>query len=219
MTKLGITCYIQNTRLLSPPPSSRQHRGAYFIGPAHTVQFVPHGDTTTPAASAHHVDTLTRGSVMVIAASASLPNAVWGGLMTARARRLGCVGAVVDGRVRDLNEIWGVGEEEGGSGGSGASFPVLATRGTSVLGAGSHARPVRVGEPVTLCGETAWPVVVREGDVVVGDVDGAVRVPIERAAEVGELARRLKAIDAQCLGAVEQGSTLVDAFRTFRGKK
>lgn len=31
-------------------------------------------------------------------------NAVWGGLMTARARAKGVQGVVIDGRVRDLNE-------------------------------------------------------------------------------------------------------------------
>lgn len=31
-------------------------------------------------------------------------NAVWGGLMTARAKAKGVKGVVVDGRVRDLNE-------------------------------------------------------------------------------------------------------------------
>ncbi|KAJ3164410.1 hypothetical protein HK101_000432, partial [Irineochytrium annulatum] len=165
LTKLGVNAYIINSRLIAPDAN------ATFIGPAHTCEFVPITDTTTPKADRHHVDTLVKGQVMVIATKTDVPNAVWGGLMSTRARFLGCEGVVVEGRVRDVRELQAI------------RIPVASTHGTSVLGAGGFARPTRVGEPLTLCRDTAWPVVVREGDIIVGDVDGCVCVPIERCEE------------------------------------
>ena len=115
-------------------------------------------------------------------------------------------------RIRDLKEIWG--DAKDGS----KAFPVAATRGTSVLGAAGYARAVRVGEPITLCAGTGWPVVVREGDIIVCDIDGAVRVPSERAAEVAQLAQKIRQVDAKCMEAVEKGSSLKEAFQAYRGK-
>ncbi|KAJ3277317.1 hypothetical protein HDU76_010430 [Blyttiomyces sp. JEL0837] len=97
-----------------------------------------------------------------------------------------------------------------------SKFPVAATRGTSVLGAGGFARPVGVGEPVELCKNTPWPVLVREGDIIVADVDGAVRVPLERAEEVAKLAREIREVDERCMEDVKKGATLVEAFKTHR---
>ncbi|KAJ3094141.1 hypothetical protein HDU97_008455 [Phlyctochytrium planicorne] len=202
LQKLGISSYIINSTPISPADASN----AKMVGPAHTVEFVPISDTVTPVASSHHVDILPEGHVMVIAAPPTHPNAVWGGLMTARAKMLGSVGVIVDGRVRDVNEL------------REAGFPVFATRGTSVLGAAGYVRPVRVGEPVVLCRDSAWPVLVNPGDFVVADVDGAVRVPAGKVEEVVRLAKEIREVDAKCLADINLGATIVEAFKTHRGK-
>ncbi|KAJ3407718.1 hypothetical protein HDV05_005317 [Chytridiales sp. JEL 0842] len=209
MTRLGITSYVRDSRVLSPASHSSVYADTYFIGPAHTVEFVPVTDTLTPAASCHHVDTLTEGSVMVIASpcATTYPNALWGGLMTARAKKTGAVAAVIDGRVRDLKEIWDMG------------FTVVATQGTSVLGAGGYLRPCKVGEPVVMSAGTSWPVLVKEGDIMVGDVDGTVRVPLDRALEVAQVAKSIREVDGRCMDDILNGVTIALAFKTHRGKK
>jgi regulator of RNase E activity RraA len=50
------------------------------------------------------IDEITKNSVIFISSPPNLPNAVYGGLMSNRAKASGAVGTVVDGRIRDLNE-------------------------------------------------------------------------------------------------------------------
>ncbi|KAJ3104378.1 hypothetical protein HDU96_008945 [Phlyctochytrium bullatum] len=203
MQKLGIgACYIVNAAPIVSPSSA-----SVVVGRAHTVEFVPITDTITPPASAHHVDVLPAGHFMVIATPATAPNAVWGGLMANRAKVVGGVGVLVDGKVRDVAEL----EEVG--------LPVFATRGTSVLGAGGYVRPARVGEPVVLAKDSAWPVLVRPGDWIVADRDGAVRVPKERVEEVVAAALAVRDADTKCLEDILKGTTIVEAFKRHRGKK
>jgi regulator of RNase E activity RraA len=49
------------------------------------------------------IDEIPKGSVIFISSPPNLPNAVYGGLMSNRAKE-SAVGTVVDGRIRDLNE-------------------------------------------------------------------------------------------------------------------
>jgi regulator of RNase E activity RraA len=50
------------------------------------------------------IDTVPAGSIIFISAPTDIPNAVYGGLMTHRARFSGAIGTVVDGNFRDLEE-------------------------------------------------------------------------------------------------------------------
>lgn len=65
---------------------------------------VPITNTSAPKLSEHFADTIPEGSVICISQPENMINAVWGGLMTARAQIRGALGVVVDGRIRDLNE-------------------------------------------------------------------------------------------------------------------
>lgn len=65
---------------------------------------VPITNTSAPKLSEHFADTIPEGSVICISQPENMVNAVWGGLMTARAQIRGALGVVVDGRIRDLNE-------------------------------------------------------------------------------------------------------------------
>lgn len=82
----------------------RQAGETKIIGPAYTVQFVRSTQTQAPKLSHHHIDTVPRGSVILLSAPAGIPNAVYGGLMSHRAQYLGAVGVVIDGNFRDLDE-------------------------------------------------------------------------------------------------------------------
>ena len=102
------------------------------------------------------------GDVLVIDAKGFLEAGPWGDVLTAAAQERGLAGMVIDGAVRDSQDIIASG------------FPVFA-RGLSIKGT-TKIVPGRINVPITVGG-----VVVAPGDVIVGDADGLVRVP---AAEV-----------------------------------
>lgn len=106
------------------------------------------------------------GSIVVVASDQTVECALWGGLMTESVRGRGCVGAVVDGGVRDLAQILPT------------DFPVWATS-RSPLDIRGRAEVVTFNEPVVFRG-----VPVQPGDLVIADANGVVVVPREAAAAV-----------------------------------
>ena len=95
-----------------------------------------------------------------------LISGVWGELLSTAARNAGCVGAVVDGAVRDVRKMRELG------------FPVFA-RGTSVYDSQNRQVMIDMDVPVQIGG-----VRFRPGDLVIADEDGVVVVPQEVEAEV-----------------------------------
>ena len=55
------------------------------------------------------IDEMPHGAIILISAPEGLDNAVYGSLMTTRARARGAEGTIVDGRIRDLGEHRGMG--------------------------------------------------------------------------------------------------------------
>jgi 4-hydroxy-4-methyl-2-oxoglutarate aldolase len=105
------------------------------------------------------------GEILVVDAQGATDTAVWGGVMTAEAvyRKLG--GAVIDGAIRDVAEVRKLG---------------FAMYCRSVVPRGPHHG---FGGVLDSTASVAG-VPVRPGDIVLGDADGVVVVPLERAAEV-----------------------------------
>ncbi|MFE9423672.1 RraA family protein [Kitasatospora sp. NPDC006697] len=150
-----------------------------LAGPAFTVS-CPAGDNLMLHAAIHRAEP---GSVVVVSSGGDLRYALAGGNVCAVAQRRGIAGFVLDGVLRDLAEIRAMG------------FPVLARGVVPVPGGKAAARPL--GEPVVCGGVT-----VRQGDLVVGDEEGVVVTPRERAAEVLAAAKaRLAEEAAQTLDA------------------
>ena len=104
------------------------------------------------------------GDVLVVDAKGFLEAGPWGDVLTALAQERGVAGLVIDGAVRDSQDIIASG------------FPVFA-RGLSIKGT-TKVVPGKVNVPVRVGG-----VIVEPGDVVIGDGDGLVAVP---AAEVSD---------------------------------
>ena len=112
------------------------------------------------------------GDIVVVSTCGNTTSAVFGGLMceTAAAARLG--GIVVDGAIRDVDDLTRL------------RFPAFSR---SVCPGGCDKDgPGEINVPIS-CGGT----VVAPGDIVVGDVDGLAVVPYANAAEVLELVRQL----------------------------
>jgi 4-hydroxy-4-methyl-2-oxoglutarate aldolase len=163
--------------------------GARICGPACTVS----------TRAADFVATLLglgaaqKGDVLVIHNQGQPDVALWGEITTAEAQHKGLAGLVVDGKVRDIDGI------------RKRKFPVFA-RGTvpRVVGRGSLGE---VNVPIQ-CGG----VVVMPGDIVVGDSDGVVVVPKEKAETVLQLALGIVAYENELLAKVLKGQSQVEMF-------
>jgi 4-hydroxy-4-methyl-2-oxoglutarate aldolase len=146
-----------------------------ICGPAATVLEAATDEFVPPQHALDLIDEAPPGSVIVIAIEGGQPDvAVWGGLMTAGAVANGHAGAVLDGGVRDLVEI----RRDYG-------FPVYARAVSPGTTLGRY-RTVASQVPVRVGG-----IVVHPGDIVVGDVDGVVIVPKDKAAEVLAMAQEI----------------------------
>jgi regulator of RNase E activity RraA len=198
LIELNIIGHIPDVKLYTKSPIK-------VIGYAYTVEFVLSTNTEAPKPVKHQVDSAPSGSIIVIKSPKNAPNAVWGGLMTARAIQIGVSGVVIEGKFRDLQEILEMG------------FPVWA-KGQSTMGAQPFSRVSTVGESVILGDDTDWPVLVRTGDIIVADEDGAVRIPIEYVGRVVEECHKRVASDQLCMQAIKNGSTIVEAFQKHRAK-
>lgn len=151
-----------------------------LVGPAVTVLEEPAAGAGAPSHALEAIDSAASGGVIVIGIGGARDVAVWGGLMTAGAAARGLAGVVLDGAVRDVEEI----ERDYG-------LPVYA-RGTSPNSTVGAYRTVAHGVPVD-CGG----VQVQPEDLVVADRDGVVVVPaslvdrtLEIAAEIEDREQR-----------------------------
>ena len=72
-----------------------------MAGPAHTV-ITGTGDSSSIHRAMVDVES---GSILVIDAQGGTARAVWGAVMTAAAIERGIVGAVIDGAVRDIDDV------------------------------------------------------------------------------------------------------------------
>ena len=135
-------------------PAGKQPR---LFGRAVTVQCEPPDFGSVLVA----VDHIRAGDVLVIAAGGHAETAMIGEIVSGHLRRLGAVGLVCDGAIRDVGTLarW-------------ADFPVF-TRHVTPRGPSSAERGA-VNIPVVVGGRVVAP-----GDVVIGDDDGLVALDAE----------------------------------------
>lgn len=128
-------------------------RGARLAGPAYTVK-CGEGDNL---ALQRGVREAPPGAVLVVDAGGA-EFGHWGGILTEIALLRGIVGLVIDGTVRDIDEIEKL------------RFPVFST-GIAMRHA-NKSQPGIIGERISLAGRE-----VSTGDTVVADADGVAIVP------------------------------------------
>ena len=105
------------------------------------------------------VDDCRPDDVMIAAAGGSVHSALWGELLSTACRNSGCVGAIVDGAVRDIAKMRAM------------NFPAFA-RAASVYDSLHRQRVIDLDMPVEIAGVRFCP-----GDLVFADLDGVVVVP------------------------------------------
>lgn len=126
------------------------------------------------------------GDVLVIDAQGEVTNAILGELMTYYAASRGVVGIVVDGAIRDRDDI------------SAGPIPVFS-RGVSHMG------PYKSGPGAIHTGVTIGGAVVHDGDLVVGDGDGVVFVSADRIETVLDSAEAVMASELKQREAIARG--------------
>ena len=130
------------------------HKSMRLCGPAYTVKLKPFNNILLHQAYAY----ANPNDIIIADCQGGIDGGYWGDLLTLGAKQFGIKGLVIDGCVRDADEI-----EE-------LNFPVFA-RGLSVRGTGKDLEGT-LNETITI-GE----VTINPGDIVVGDRDGVVVVP------------------------------------------
>jgi 4-hydroxy-4-methyl-2-oxoglutarate aldolase len=137
------------------------------------------------------------GDILVVDAKGYTQAGPWGDVLTLAAQERGLAGLVIDGAVRDSQEIIASG------------FPVF-TRGVCIRKT-TKVQKGRVNVPVTVGG-----VLIHPGDVLVGDADGLVRVSaadVDTAVSSAE-SRELK--EEAMRARIREGATTLDLLGLTR---
>lgn len=162
-----------------------------LAGPAFTVH--------CPALSnlqIHHAIYHARpGDILVVHVSGGAEAGYWGDILNEAAVFRGLGGLVIDGGVRDSAGL------------AKAGFPVFSN-GICIRGTGKDydatawlQQPVRMGE-----------VLIRPGDLVVGDRDGVVVLPSDRAEDVVAAGQRREADEMAKIEAIRRGERTLDLY-------
>ena len=172
-----------------------------LVGKAATATLRIHLQTDSrayPNFALQLLDEADPGSVLVYVLEDGLNIAGMGNLMAATAKARGLAGAVIDGGVRDSDEIIRLG------------FPLFSRSitPTSILG-----RRVCVEKQIPVLCAGVW---VTPGDYIVGDSDGVVVVPAEKAVEVVELVAQFDATERQMIAYIEETHSMQAALEKFQ---
>ena len=115
---------------------------------------------------------------------------LWGGVMTATAKRIGVKAACIDGGIRDTHQILE------------ADFPIFYKYRISN---GSLGRCLITHYQVTL---KIGDVTIKPGDIILGDIDGVLVVPRDIACDVLKRAEEIRANEERIFGWVDEGKTI-----------
>ncbi|MFA4992153.1 MAG: 3-hexulose-6-phosphate synthase [Candidatus Omnitrophota bacterium] len=169
--------------------------GLKFCGKAITVRTYP-GDWSKPVEA---VDLAEKGDVIVIDAGGVGP-AVWGELATHGAMQKKLAGVVIDGAIRDTEDIKRLG------------FPAFARLRCS--NAGEPKGFGEIGVPVNVGGKKIF-----SGDWIVGDDDGIMVVPRQKAAEITNRAMGVLEAENRLREEIDKGSTLAKITELLKWEK
>lgn len=176
-------------------PRSGVETGTRMVGRAVTVRTYP-GDWAKPVEA---IDIAKEGEVIVIDCGGT-GDAVWGELASQSCLMKRISGVVINGSVRDIEDIERIG------------FPVYSKSVKSVAG-----EPKGLGEiniPIKISGN-----LIRPGDYIIGDMDGVVVVPKEKAIEIANRAMDVLEKENRIRGEIKRGSTLSKVTELRRWEK
>jgi 3-hexulose-6-phosphate synthase/6-phospho-3-hexuloisomerase len=170
-------------------------KGKKVVGKAVTVHTLD-GDWAKPVEA---IDVAEEGDVIVIKCSGD-SSAVWGELATRSCMNKGIAGVIIDGAVRDVDDIVRL------------DFPVFAKK--VVPNAGE---PKGFGEinVKIVCGG----VEVNPGDWIIADDNGVMVLPKRRAYEIARRALEVKKHEDRIRAEIECGKTLAEIVELYKWEK
>jgi len=169
--------------------------GFHMVGQALTVCTID-GDWAKPVEA---IDKAEKGQVLVIDVSGS-KTAVWGELAMWSAKLKGLSGVVIDGAVRDLDDIVKM------------NFPIFCRHVSS--NAGEPKGFGEIGAEIRCGGQT-----VRSGDWIIGDDSGVVVVPQEIAQEIANRALDVKEQENRIREEIKGGGSLGGVLKLKKWEK
>ena len=143
------------------------------------------------------VDGCQPDDVLIAAAGGSMRSGVWGELLSTAARNTGCVGAIVDGAVRDVVRMRAMG------------FAVFA-RGMCIYDSKDRQRVIGIDVPIEIDGVLFSP-----GDLVLADEDGVVIVPAQVEDAVIQRAWAKVHAENEVRDAIKAGMKATAAFERY----
>ena len=169
--------------------------GVKICGKAITVRTYP-GDW---AKTVEAIDIAEPGQVIVIDTGGVGP-AVWGELATHGAIQKRIAGVVIDGAIRDVQEIRKL------------KFPAFSKLITPT--AGEPKGFGEIGVPVNISGTKVF-----SGDYVVGDDDGVIVIPAQKALEIANRAMNVLEMENRVRKEIDEGSTLAKVIELLKWEK
>lgn len=166
-----------------------------IAGRAFTVQYVPVG--TEGGTVGDYIDDVEPGTVIVLSNHGRTDVTVWGGILSEVAAHRGVAATCIDGICRDVQRAFDV------------DYSLYARAHWMRTGKDRvRAEAMQVNVALGGC-------LVRPDDVIVGDADGIVVLPRERAEEIAKLATEIEATESAIAEeAVTKNIRLSDARKT-----
>ena len=173
--------------------------GMKVVGRAITVQ-----EITGPFGSfeiddfkvGHMIDAANPGDVIVVANNGAQVS-TWGGMASYAAKLKGVGGLVVDGGIRDREEIIEF------------SFPAFSRHMVPTPGK-TRIKVLSINDPIVCAG-----VRVRKGDIIVADGTGVLCIPIEHAENITDAAEKFSVDDRKAMEEMDSGLTFTNALKKF----
>ena len=197
------------SRLATPRITDAMHRKGSMInivsicgnniraaGRAVTVQTFA-GDWAKPVQAIEYAEP---GDMLVINNDGGTHIAPWGELATLSAINRGISGVVIDGSVRDVDDIRSM------------KYPLWATG--TCPNAGEPKGFGEINAEIQCCGQT-----VRAGDWIIADESGVVVVPQERAYEIARRALEVEKTEDRVREEIKRGKGLADVMNLLRWEK
>jgi len=169
--------------------------GFHMVGRAYTIRTID-GDWAKPIEA---IDKADEGWIIVVDANSG-KTAIWGELATWSAKLKGLAGVVIDGAIRDLDDIIQM------------DFPIFYKYITP--SAGEPKGLGEIGAEIQCGGQN-----VRNGDWIIGDDSGVVVVPQEIAQEIANRALDVKEHENRIREEIKEGGSLGNVLKLKKWEK
>lgn len=168
------------------------------IGPALTIQYIEFKEAVSigfKGNAVHEAYDLVKGGEVIVAAALGRSDVgVFGDCITFGFKAKGAAGIVTDGGIRDSPNIFKL------------NFPVFA-RNTTPEHIGGVIVPYKVNVDIVCAG-----VHIRPGDIIMGDADGVIVIPKEKAKEIAVKASEVEIKEDAIRRMIASGIPLRDAY-------